>query len=480
LADRGPDYRNLAGALSHRALDRFRAGETDDWFHGPEFTGLALDRQEIVRRRAAGLMLVLANLRAHAAECEADAATREDLLRQAREWNRRAELTHPDPDGCRAVWVQRGYLTRLAGDPAEAERLVRKAVPIPSTPADVLLEGRQYLIEKRYQAALKVLEPAVKADPTSLWAVFYASVCQQYLGEDAKAKAGYDICEALRPGFFGTLFNRGMARYRLGQVAEAEADFDRAIGLRPEWADAYFQRALAREARDRHADAMDDLNRSLERGHTPTAVYFQRSRVYKQMGDTAAAEREFAEGMKAVPTDERGWMARALARLYRGDPAGALADFDQALRLNPTLILALQGKAHLLSKSGKTAEATQALTRIIDLNPDSPDAWSGRGVLRARTGDRDGALADAREALRQSERPATKYQVAGIYGLMSKTHPEDRREAFSLLDGALRGGFGFDLLDKDPELDPIRKDPEFRKIVDAARAYRASLKKMDD
>jgi len=479
LADRGPEYRDRAGTLSHRALDRFRAGEADDWFLRPEFQGLDPDRQETVRRRAAGLMIVLANLRAQAAECKTDAATRKDLLRQAHEWNRRAELAHPGPDGCRAVWIQRGYLARLGGDPAEAERLARKAEPIPPTSADAFLEGRQYLSEGHTQAALKVLEAAVKADPGNHWAVFYAAVCQQHLEEFARAKAGYDICEALRPDFFGTLFNRGMTRYRLGHVTEAEADFDRVIDSRPDWADAYFQRALAREARKRFVDAIDDLNRSLESGYSPTSVYLIRARVYGRMGNKVAAEREFAEGMKVEPTDERGWMARAQARLFR-EPVAALADFDQALRVNPTLILALQGKAHLLSKSGKTVEAIQALTRIIELNPDSPDAWSGRGVLRARTGDRDGALADAREALRMTERPATKYQIAGIYGLTSKTHPEDRREAFSLLDGALRAGFGFDLLEKDPELDPIRKDTEFKKIVDAARAYRALLKKADD
>jgi hypothetical protein len=53
--------------------------------------------------------------------------------------------------------------------------------------------------------------------------------------------------------------------------------------------------------------------------------------------------------------------------------------------------------------------------------------------------------------------------------MTSKTHPADRHEAFTLLASALRSGFGFDLLDHDRELDPLRPDPEFSRVVDDAR-----------
>src|SRR5260370_1160796 len=47
--------------------------------------------------------------------------------------------------------------------------------------------------------------------------------------------------------------------------------------------------------------------------------------------------------------------------------------------------------------------------------------------------------------------------------------PEDRLQALHLLSQALRQGFGLDLVDQDPELDPLRNDPEFRRVVKAAR-----------
>ena len=87
-------------------------------------------------------------------------------------------------------------------------------------------------------------------------------------------------------------------------------------------------------------------------------------------------------------------------------------------------------------------------------------------------GKRDAALADARACLARDTRPGTLYQLAGVYALTSRAEPADKREALRLLAQALRGGFGLDLLDRDSDLDPVRDDPEFGRLVAAARALR--------
>jgi eukaryotic-like serine/threonine-protein kinase len=95
-------------------------------------------------------------------------------------------------------------------------------------------------------------------------------------------------------------------------------------------------------------------------------------------------------------------------------------------------------------------------------------------VLLARLGRREAAHADAREALQRDGGPANHYQVAGIYALTSRQNPDDRREAFRLLASALRQGYGFAHLKADRDLDPIRGQPEFSRIVEAALALRAA------
>lgn len=476
LADLGEAYRNRAWESARKALDHYKAWDNERWFDRPELRGLPSDRLAEYREQTAALMLLLANSQAHQAQRQTDEAARSEMLAQARSWNRRAEITHPDGEQFRAVWVQRAYFARLSGNHAEAMSLQQKAAAITLGADDALLEGRQLLAEGRYVGAREMLTLATQSDPRSFWAWFHLGACRAALGLDGEAAAAYDICIAREPDFFGTYFNRGQVRMRLGRYVEAEVDFAKAIELRSEWADPFLLRAMSREAQRNLKGAIADLNQALELGYTPTSVYLIRSRVYGRMMEKAASQRDLAEALKIEPTDERGWLARAQARLF-SDPAAALADFDKAISLNPRLVTALQGRAHLLSRDGKNKEAAEALTKIIQINPDSADAWSGRGVLNARLNNRDAALADAREALRLSERPSTRYQVAGIYAMTSRTHPEDKHEALSLLDSALRNGFGFEYLEKDRELDPIRKDVEFKKTVDAARAYRDSLTK---
>jgi tetratricopeptide (TPR) repeat protein len=168
-------------------------------------------------------------------------------------------------------------------------------------------------------------------------------------------------------------------------------------------------------------------------------------------------------------------VARGLARLTES-PDGALADFDEALKLDPRCISALEAKASVLSERlDRTEDAIRVLDDAVKYHPDYPPVRSGRGVLLARLGRREPALADARASLRLGHQPEVTYQVAGIYALTSREHPADRAEAFRLLRIAFEEGFGLELVDQDPELIPIRSLPEFREIVQSAKARRLDV-----
>jgi hypothetical protein len=68
----------------------------------------------------------------------------------------------------------------------------------------------------------------------------------------------------------------------------------------------------------------------------------------------------------------------------------------------------------------------------------------------------------------------THYMVADIYALCSRNHSQDSKQAFGHLAAALRGGFGFEYVDTDADLEPIRARPEFKQLVASARLMRAA------
>jgi eukaryotic-like serine/threonine-protein kinase len=384
------------------------------------------------------------------AESCSDAAASPALLRQ------RAELT---------AWLGRQDEARSCR--ARAERLSLRSAQ------DHYWLASDHITGGRLREALPLLQKATYLEPDNFWAWFVLADCHERLGLEGRAEACYGACIALSPSFPWVHFNRGLAYLRQGEHALARADFDTVIRLKPDVADAFLNRALAWQGLQQYQEAEQDLTEALKRGGQATRLYFLRARIREKRGDNDGAQRDYQEGLRRPPVDEKSWLSRGYARLA-SSPQGALEDFEQALRLNPRSAAGLQNKAHVLAeKLGKPREALQVLNRAVELSPDSAVARAGRGVLHARLGQREPALRDAEETLLRDTSPPRLYQVACIHALTSAQHTEDRLQAFQLLSSALRKGYGFNLLESDEDLGPIRNSPEFRRLVEAARAIQA-------
>ena len=127
----------------------------------------------------------------------------------------------------------------------------------------------------------------------------------------------------------------------------------------------------------------------------------------------------------------------------------------------------------------RNEEALRALDQAVEWFPDYVPARAGRGVYHARLSHRNLAHLDAEESLRRDKSPSNVYQLAGIYALTSRSHPEDRKEALRLLSMALVKDVELlNLLETDKDLDPIRQDKEFAQLVSKSRALRSSLNEL--
>jgi tetratricopeptide (TPR) repeat protein len=331
-----------------------------------------------------------------------------------------------------------------------------------------------HLEESRLREALAFLREACRQEPHNFAWWLVLGNCEVALGEPVEAAASYDHGIALWPGAYWAYFNRGVLYLeQLQDYRHACEDFDHFLLLRPDVPEGYYNRALAKYYLGDWGGAQADLARLLEEGSPPLRAYFLRAKVRDKAGDVAGAQQDRAEGLRREPADEKDWVARGVVRMAF-DPEAALTDFRKALELNPRSRTALLNLAHdLAERLGRTADAVPALDQLVSLYPDYVHARASRGVYFARLGQRDAALRDAKECLQRDTWPSTLYQVAGIYALNARQHRDDRHEAFRLLSSALRKGYGFELLAQDRDLDPIRDDPEFHKLVEAARILRA-------
>lgn len=129
--------------------------------------------------------------------------------------------------------------------------------------------------------------------------------------------------------------------------------------------------------------------------------------------------------------------------------------------MDPDHDRALQQAANVLSNwLGRDAEAVVALDRLVAARPQSAVALVNRAVLLGRAGDRAGAVRDAEAALLADPSPPIIYRTAGAFAQAG-----DNARAIAQLTSALRANVGTDLVDRDPDLDPLRDDPAFRRLV---------------
>jgi tetratricopeptide (TPR) repeat protein len=299
-------------------------------------------------------------------------------------------------------------------------------------------------------------------------------LCYHSLGRHEDAIESFNTCIALKPDFAAAWQLRGDSWLHVGKVSEALADLDRALELEPEGMVIRFDRALARLAANDLAGAEADLTALIDARFEQTRVFFVRARVRQQAGNQAGATADRAEGLARPPVTELDAIARAVARLPE-EPKAALIELDECLGRFPESRLARENKAHVLTEYlNQPTEALRILNDAVQRHPESALAHSGRGVLLARNGEYDAARSDASRALSLESRPVVWYQVAGIYALTAKQKPADRDRAVFLLQKSIHHDFGLDLIDRDPELDTIRKLPEVQKLMAGAKTWKTA------
>ena len=424
-------------------------------------TALNADEQVGVREHLAEMLLLLAG--------------RERDRQQALELNERATRWLGEERTPRAATLQRARLLEKLERLDEARDVFRQAEASPVRSAwEQTLLAREQLRIGQVQSAIDELRKAVRQDPSNVAAWYLLGnatleAAAHQLARENDAVAAYTASLALAPTFYGLYFNRGLAYLRVKNYREAEADFARVIELRPDYAEAYLHRATALEGLDRPTAALEELQRAIDRGYKGHRALFTGARLKAQLGDAAGAQRDRAEAMIRQPADEESYIARGAARVP-ADLPGALADFEAAVRLNPKSLAGLHNQAHIYSEHlNKPREAIERLDRVLQLYPKLASALSGRGVLLARAGERASALRDAVRAVELDPSGETVYQVAGIYARLG-----DRDRAIAMLARALRQGYGLDLVDDDPDLEPIKNDRRRDELIRAARTLQRS------
>lgn len=113
-------------------------------------------------------------------------------------------------------------------------------------------------------------------------------------------------------------------------------------------------------------------------------------------------------------------------------------------------------------------KAIREFTAVIGKYPNDSNAYNDRAAVYVRQNKFDKAKDDLNKALQINPNdPVTYYNFASLYALQKQSAP-----ALASLDQALKLGFNdYDFLRSDPDLDNIRKLPEFRKVLESHKVF---------
>jgi tetratricopeptide (TPR) repeat protein len=397
------------------------------------------------------------------------------LLRQKRPAEARALLSACLAQRSDFVWLYllRGFAHEelAAFSEAEADFQKAEAMPLDENARYVLSVNRGVLRirTKRFDDAIADLNAAVKLKPRAYQAFVNLAQAYRQQGKLDKAHEQLERAIELEPG--------SAHLYRLRARLYLERD-------KPELALKDFDQAIERES----ADSPYQLDDHIERGRLLLAsgkfalALASFDAVLSQKKDHALAHRLRAETLFRLgrfqevidQTDrylesgkplESVYRGRGLARSELGQYPGAIEDFTKALELHPTsAVQAYRGWTHLVVDAPKLAHRDFELA--IELDSRNGDAYSGRGLARARLGQYREAVQDAERALDLGpSSPRLLYNAARTFAQCQGTYPRRAldlvQQALRALPAAERRAFWSTHIQKDQAFASLRRHPLF-------------------
>ncbi len=263
------------------------------------------------------------------------------------------------------------------------------------------------------------------------------------------------------------LVGRGLAYLKLRQLTEAMEDFSRALEIHPDNAELWMHRAICHQLSGQLDLALKDIDRACGLAPDRTTARFLRLQLLQGLGRNQEAQQEWQSTLQQEPKRSVDYVSRALARLP-GDVTGAWRDLEFAERLEPASVAVWQNKAYVASEFQKNdLLAIECLDKLLAMRPNFAEGLSGRAVLHAREGFTPQAVLDIEKALEvtQAASGPTHYHAACVYALLSTGHPQYQSQSLAHLARALQLGYGFDLMQEDPDLAAIRMAPDYQAIA---------------
>ena len=203
-------------------------------------------------------------------------------------------------------------------------------------------------------------------------------------------------------------YDRRSAIYALlGRYDQALADCDKAISLEPGAAFHYFNRGAIYEQRKEYQLAVNDYTKALSLSqngdHLQGLMYFNRARAYTAIEAYDKALADLKQGEKLAPAFPQNYFLESLVYEKKGDKKLA----DRSRHVGVMYELMHRGDYFLAGSVAEEAgfydQSLALLQEAVKRHPDDSRVYSERGLVYAKMGQDELAIADLTRALALKE-----------------------------------------------------------------------------
>jgi tetratricopeptide (TPR) repeat protein len=285
---------------------------------------------------------------------------------------------------------------------------------------EVLDQGIQAFNRGGFAASIPLFTEALRRDPKSTNALFFRSLAQQMVGDEAAAIADLRQALAIAPRSATLVLQAARQLKQWGRVDEALVEcrraaklaprssavhvlraelellrgrptpawkaMQKAVSLEPRSGELRLQAALLLKSMGRTAEALKAAGEAIKRGHSSSALLSLKAELEAGLGraKTAAATLEVA--LRQDPRSAALRLQAATLAKDRSRETEALEHCRRAVRLMPRSALVHMLKAELEFEVCLPDRAEKSLRKAIHLDPDSHELRLRVSALHARNG----------------------------------------------------------------------------------------------
>jgi tetratricopeptide (TPR) repeat protein len=265
--------------------------------------------------------------------------------------------------------------------------------PIPTPRVDYVAKGVEAARVKRWRAALRHFESALRVEPSSLKVRGWRGIALRGLQreeealEDLGAAYGAGLFPAEGTWLAQTWTARGAAHLAGGRVSEAEVAYERALEIRPRDSAARLGRGWVWVRQGRFAEARDLASEEIALNEGTSEPYLLRACARRRIrNELDVALRDHDRAVALGKNEARPLAERAvfyLVYLRRVRDGRGIADARAALEVSPRDPLGLALKAYSAVCSTEWAHADRIL-RLLEKDPPYQSAFAHwvRGLWR--------------------------------------------------------------------------------------------------